>query len=267
MRRGIAALAACVGLLTALMSSAAVANEGGSGVVSPEDRIAGRTYGQWSAAWWKWSLQAPNVPSNPNADQNAGTLDSPEVVDCAAGQSGPVWFLAGTTAIEPYSTAYRTCSIPAGKFLFFPVVDGWNDNLNCPHMPQGSFSADELANNVKVQTDQIKPGSMKVTIDDGAVAGLYDSSTDFRASAGGFYYTLPADNWLSAPFCPDDPFPAGTRPPKPGAFADGVYIMLAPLSIGTHHLHWEGAEGAGPISGAFSQNLSYTIVVTPSGGD
>jgi hypothetical protein len=102
------------------------------------------------------------------------------------------------------------------------------------------------------------PGSMSVTIDGRSVQGLSDSSTAYRATVGRFSYTLPPNNALSA-FCPGNPLPAGTMPPPPGAYADGVYIMLAPLSPGTHRLSFTAAESAGSIS----ENVSYTITVKP----
>jgi hypothetical protein len=46
-------------------------------------------------------------------------------------------------------------------------------------------------------------------------------------------------------------------PPPPGAFADGVYIMLTPLSVGVHHLNFAATE-----SGA-AERVTYTITVTP----
>jgi len=39
--------------------------------------------------------------------------------NAAIGQSGPVWFLAGTTG----GTAERAITVPAGKSLFFPLVN------------------------------------------------------------------------------------------------------------------------------------------------
>jgi hypothetical protein len=76
---------------------------------------------------------------------------------------------------------------------------------------------------------------------------------------GGSSYTLPPNNALSA-FCPGNPFPAGTVPPNPpGAYADGVYIMLAPLSPGTHHLSFAAAESVGPVI----ETVSYIITVKP----
>jgi hypothetical protein len=226
------------------------------GVIPPQARVGGRTYSQWSAAWWQWQLESPNAPKNPNVDQNPGTKANPEAVDCSAGQSGNVWFLAGTTFAQPYTTAYRSCIVPTGTFLFFPVIDAWADNLNCYPGPPFTSTSQQLAESVQAQIDSIVPGSMSVTVDNVAVAGLEDSTTIYRAAAGGFFYTLPKNNFLSLA-CPSPPFPAGTTTPAPGAFADGVYIMHTPLSVGVHKLHWT-AE----ISG-FSQDVSYTITVTP----
>ena len=121
-------------------------------------------------------------------------------------------------------------------------------------------TAEQLALNVQQQTDGIVPGTMKVTIDGVDVSGLTDSSTAFRAAAGGFSYRLPADTLLSSAFCSANPIPAGTTTPPPGAFADGVYILRAPLSVGVHHLHWTAQETSGPLGPVF-QDVTYTITV------
>jgi len=39
---------------------------------------------------------------------------------CATGQKGAVWFLAGTFGVP--SSVSRTCTVPAGQALFFPVI-------------------------------------------------------------------------------------------------------------------------------------------------
>lgn len=38
---------------------------------------------------------------------------------CSAGQKGPVWFLAGTTR----GPATRSCTVPAGKYIMFPIFN------------------------------------------------------------------------------------------------------------------------------------------------
>ena len=110
------------------------------GVVSPSSTVQGQTYSQWSAAQWQWTLEQPNVADSPVVDPNPGTAGQPEAVDCTLGQLGTVWFLAGATFLQSYSTAYRSCSVPAGVYLFFPVIDVWADDLSCPGTPSGTLT-------------------------------------------------------------------------------------------------------------------------------
>lgn len=79
--------------------------------VPPDEPVAGRTQAQWSQAWWQWAASFDRAES-PVADRT-GRL-------CDRKQGGEVWFLAGT-----YGTrrTVRTCTVPAGRFLFFPLVN------------------------------------------------------------------------------------------------------------------------------------------------
>src|SRR6266568_1444588 len=45
----------------------------------------GKTYGEWSAVWWKWAMELP-VAGNPFIDDPSFNVTN--------GQSGDVWFLA-----------------------------------------------------------------------------------------------------------------------------------------------------------------------------
>ena len=70
------------------------------------------------AKWWKWVLAIP-ASQNPIFDQTGA--------DCGLGQNGGVWYLAGTTG----GAVTRTCTIPAGKSIFFPIINVNND-YPCP---------------------------------------------------------------------------------------------------------------------------------------
>ena len=85
----------------------------------------GHSYGEWSARWWQWSYSLPTT-HHPLFD-TAG---------CEAGQTGKVWFLGGTFTLiqqgnEVVGVAERTCDVPAGKALFFPLLNAEWDNV-CP---------------------------------------------------------------------------------------------------------------------------------------
>ncbi len=68
------------------------------------------TYKQLAAKWWKWAASTPFSEDGPFGER--GT-------DCGQNQpNGNTWFLAGSFG-DP---ADRSCDIPAGTRLFFPVV-------------------------------------------------------------------------------------------------------------------------------------------------
>jgi opacity protein-like surface antigen len=251
-------LVAAVALAALATATAALAHSKPR-VLSPASKHLGRTYAQWSAKDWQWELEQPNVSSSPVVDPNPGTKSNPQRVNCRLGQSGKVWFLSGIFSLTQnnYTVAYRKCSIPAGKYLYFPVVDAWQDDLNCPGQPSFTQTGAQLQQIVAAEMDDVT--SMRVVIDHHRVSGLSSTHSRYRVAANGFSYTLPANNALSQA-CPGDPFPAGTMPPDPpGAYADGYYIMLAPLSRGVHHLMF-AATASGPyLTG--SANVHYILHV------
>src|SRR6476659_4355633 len=56
---------------------------------SVDSKPYGLSYGEWTAKWWQWlySIQREVNPANDDTGKN-----------CAQDQSGPVWFLAGSTS-------------------------------------------------------------------------------------------------------------------------------------------------------------------------
>src|SRR5262249_16120462 len=64
-----------------------------------------------AAKWWQWVLETP-ASINPLLDSTGdnGAINQPH---------GNVWFLAGNTG----GTTVRNVTIPAGRALFFPIVN------------------------------------------------------------------------------------------------------------------------------------------------
>ena len=73
-----------------------------------------------TAQWWQFVTSIP-TSVNPGLDQTGA--------DCLVGQGGPVWFLVGTFTNGPVT---RTCSVPEGAWLLFPVVN--EVNINTPNV-------------------------------------------------------------------------------------------------------------------------------------
>src|SRR5262249_5180929 len=80
------------------------------GVLPPQSNAHGMSYAQWGDRWWLWNYSIP-LPFNPVQDTTGAYA--------GVGQSGPVWFLAGTSG----GNVVRTIVVPPGKSLFFPIVN------------------------------------------------------------------------------------------------------------------------------------------------
>jgi hypothetical protein len=215
-------------------------------VLPPESLPYGSSYGQWSAQWWQWGLAQP-TSVNPLLD-TSGT-------HCDVGQSGgPVWFLAGVWGGGKVS---RTCSVPSGRSLFFPLVNAVDvhtrrDRLDTPE----ELRADLLSFFLPID-------KLRASIDGRRVTNLDPETTPYRACAGGddaicssaFSVTLPTkDNVFGVDltsYCPT----SGSQSTCSPAVADGVYLMLAPLSEGRHILKFGG------VAGGTSQDITYTITM------
>src|SRR5438045_4256157 len=90
------------------------------GVIPPHARAHGLSYAEWGALWWHWAYSFSLAQFPP--------LQSGEL-DCGAGQSGSVWFLAGTAGQGPVT---RSCIIPTRKALFFPICITIINDYPCP---------------------------------------------------------------------------------------------------------------------------------------
>jgi hypothetical protein len=258
-------LAVAAGAVAAMcLTAPATAGSAGTtpGVVPPQAHPRGLSYGQWSAQWWQWAFNTPW--HGPGGVLNPlTTTDGP--VDCSYGQHGNTWFLGGTFISSDgaggvaANNAKRSCTVPTGTMLFMPLVNSENDNLAPIPKPPTRFSEQELRQPSAEQMDSVR--GMTATIDGRSVKGLTDShTTRYRVQSPLFQYTLPStqqggnlDQAVGAKL------PSGPVA-KPGAVADGAFLMLEPLSVGTHTLHWTGG-----IPGGFTQDISYTITVVPKG--
>src|SRR3972149_2756089 len=90
------------------MAAQAESSNPNPGVLPVNSNSYGMTYGEWSARWWQWALSMP-VDKNPLLD----------TADCSKGQSGKVWFLAGTFG----GSVERKCTMPAEKAILFPIIN------------------------------------------------------------------------------------------------------------------------------------------------
>lgn len=169
---------------------AACAAEGGSGDTPARERTAE----ELAVAWWEWASIEPEA-TNPVTDTTGD--------DCARNQPDDVWFLAGNFGGE----ATRTCTLPAGRPVFLPVL-----NMFCSAtLPCGDAFADAT---VSATLDGVALAPESLTI---AAPGL-------RLGAGGVL----SDK-------------AGTL----DAIVTGWWLLLPGLTAGTHTLEFAGDDPSG----------------------
>jgi hypothetical protein len=225
-RRSILAL---LGAVLALMVSAGPASAGVKNpIVQPDKMFAGKTYGEWSAKWWQYAVGV----TDPNAD-------------CTVNQSGPVWFLAGAASSDG-QPVHLSCSVPAGKAIFVPVINSeWstNEDMGCGNTYQSLLAC------AAAPMDLVTQRSFSI---DGVPVDLGpdpQNQSRFRVQSPQPPFTI--DAIVGNSFVP-----AGTGT----SVADGFYVLIRPLTSGSHRLLFSGtitfADGS-----TFVINTDYSLTV------
>lgn len=210
------------------------------GILPPNSKAFGATYGEWAARWWQWAYKQP-VDTNPLFDETGARI--------ANGQSGKVWYLGGVFNVS--GSAVRTGTVPAGKALFFPILNFEADNLAPPiDPPLDEAGLRALAGGIMdTATD------LSAEIDGRSVNNL----AAYRVQSPVFDVTFPDNNIFQ--FFGFD-VPAGTYSMPDGFVDDGYYLMLHPLSAGRHTIHFHGSV---PAFG-FTLDITYNLTVVGGNG-
>ena len=191
------------GAMLAAMVAVLPAAASGPSVYPPNARPYGLTYVQWEMRYFQFIAAIP-ASENPIAGNDVTGAD------CAVHQSGPVWYLPNTGIDSSIH-----CTVPAGKALLLVPVD-----------PEAS-TAEGNGNTYKALRSRVEGyvAALKevgVTVDGVPLTGLL---TRYLFQTPLFTYAYPADFVFK---------PENSRPGTTKSVAEGVYVMLAPLSAGHH---------------------------------
>jgi hypothetical protein len=181
---------------------------------------------QLTAQWWQWAFSIPTA-QNPIVDQTGGS--------CMIGQRGSIWFLAGNFG----GTTMRTCSIPEGTTLFFPVINqvGYN-SPNCGQGPE-NLSVKTMREQVANFIGTVRLADLSVELDSKPINHFDHVQSDVFAIA------LPDNNVGGCP--------AGVYSP---AVDEGYYVTLyPPLAVGPHTLHIRSTVPS------FSFDVTYNLAI------
>ena len=227
-------------MLLVLPAKLAAQQENFPHVVPPHSVVAGKTLGEWSAVWWKWAYA---IPANDNPLLDASGQKS------KFGDVGPVFFLAGL--FNTSGSVTRTVTIPANKFIFFPLENLVNDNVG--------VTPRQTIDTLVSQIDAALPGvtALHASIDGREVGDLFSH----RETAPVFSYTLQlTDNLQQVVNGITTPDATGTVFP---AVADGYYLMLRPLPAGQHVIKFGGVFFGGSLDVTYQVNVTSTRSIEP----
>ncbi len=239
-RNAFTALVVTFGLMSSATMSPAQAS-------CPQVLPNGKTYEMLAADWWKWAFSFP-VGINPLFDETGA--------QAYLGNQGNVFFLAGVFNVT--GTATRTVTIPAGKPIFFPVLNSEYDNvlfrppyLGGPFTPPPQFNPLSVPELYAASAEVVGLTSeLHATVDGCEIPNLFS----YRAKSASFNFTLPAADNIYQFFGVNI---SGTVAP---AVTDGYWLLLAPLPAGNHTINFGGTFGP---PNNFTLDITYYITVTP----
>src|SRR5829696_3371975 len=216
-------------VIFSLLSFSLIGAEAGNSepLVFPKGSMPyGLGYDQWSAKWWDWFLSIP-VETSPVLDSDGRY--------CSKNQSGPVWYLAGSNG----ERQVRSCTIPAGKALLFPILTtecSYAENTDLKTPQELRDCAIEEHEKYISRSQDLKVDGKQINVD------------EFRVQSPLFNFTFPQNNFFGAPVGPTQ------------GLSDGWFIMLKPLSPGNHTIEFSG-EVSKPPPGGFSTAATYNLDV------
>jgi hypothetical protein len=197
-----------------------------------------RSIADLSAAWWQWAYELPD-------EDHPLTTDGE--VDCSLGQEGPVWFLAGTTG----ATVDRTCDVPHGRTLFFPLVNSaWvNVEGDC-----------EEPDRCPVQVKRDILDFVFTPFPSGLVCNLF-SSVDGVSTIQSSIVTARTQSGTFPVEAQNSVFlPEGSSDDE--AVSDGYWINLPALSAGEHDIQFGGALCDSDTNEAFFEvDVTYHVTI------
>lgn len=201
---------------------------------------AGQSYGRWAAEWEQWALGIP-ASVNPLTDSTGQ--------HCAQRQVDRVWFLAGSL-IGPVE---RRCTVPAGKSLFFPLINtAYFAFLNdSPETRTEEF--------VRAAGSCTVPAKIRAWIDKVPVPDPTEFFTGRSGSRSPFFnIQLPSGSLYEAI---EASIPELVLSPSA---EQGYYLFVRPLPLGRHTIRWT-ASGCTKdnLGNVFSQDITYHLTVVP----
>lgn len=209
-------------------------------LIHQDDDAAIAKYEKATEGWVRWALEQA---------WSTGPVLDPDGSACANGQSGKTWFLAGTSG----GPVERECTIPAGKRLFFPLVNRWYALQHLYITEERPIEYWTGRANLFFDTGRANTCGLTLRINGQDLLPDLESMDEelYVRVDEPFEIEVLDDNFASG-----FGLPAGPRT----TWADGHYAMLRPLPPGDYTLEFGGRICEGDAT-QFETAATYTLHV------
>ncbi|HLN35443.1 MAG TPA: hypothetical protein VK250_09225 [Nitrososphaeraceae archaeon] len=189
------------------------------------DNPYGFTYGQWTVKWWRWIWSIPDS-TNPLRDDDGtyADINQPEK---------DVWFLVGTWATEKMTKVpNRDVTIPFDRSILFPVINCEANPIEYPYLK----TDEDIVNHVVKDENTIV---LKEAYIDSMAIPIQ------RVRSDPILFPLKVPHMYN---------PRGYVDTK--ASADGYWVFLKPLPVGTYNIKFSGACEMGRLNTAANYKIT-----------
>ncbi len=196
-------------------------------IVNKEEKVSGLNLHEYANVWWQWT-RTMSKQESPLIDRTGE--------QCHVNQFGGVWFLAGGYGSSRIS---RKCTIPEGKYIFFPVINMvyWSES-------EVNYNCDEIKRKSALNNDKLLV--INVTLDGENIP----EAKNFRLKSEKCFDLL---GLIKRNQQHSTKLPAAT---------DGYWLMLKPLPKGHHKLSFYAQYNRYDSAyGQMAQDIEYEIEV------
>jgi hypothetical protein len=224
-------------------------------VLNPKGTYGGKTYEEWAGEWTKWILEYPGPESLAFNTPGANCQMGQSTATGDGGTEGRPFFLdIGDMNNAAGGTFTQACSVPAGRMLLFSMAAWFAGNISgC-----ANYTMQDCQN---LTTATVVPlTGIELEIDGKSYGSQAADFTPYLVNCTEFPLAIPntPTNFFS--------YYVGcnlSQPPPAGdIYAGGWFILLAPLSPGSHTIHTRLQDSAYAGWPAFLYDVTYNLTVT-----
>jgi len=223
-------------------------------ILDPKGTYGGKTYEQWAGEWVKWIYEYPGPESlaynTPGANCQMGQSTAPG----EGGTDGQPFFLGiWDTNDLTGGTFTQPCSVPAGRMLLLQIVSWASYNIpGCANYTMQDCQGITTATVVPLT-------GIELEIDGESFGSQAADFTPYLVNCTEFPLTIP--NTPTNLFSYYLGCNLSQPPPAGDIYAGGWFILLAPLSPGSHTIHTRVQDSAYAGLPAFLYDVTYNLTV------